>query len=221
MPRYTKKPFTLAHKKKYKKRSYKKKSFYRFPRTIGFPLSKVVKMKYNTSIRLSPALGATANHYFSCNSIFDPDRTGVGHQPYTHDTWATIYQHYKVIKASIKVVGTVTTNTPAIIGVRLNDDITGGVGFDEVLESGKSNYRVLGDTSTVGRLSRGFNSYKHFPGAGKQDIQAQFGSNPSEEAFFQLFGRHLNSTATGSNIDCVVTITYTVKMWELQDLGIS
>lgn len=30
------------------------------------------------------------------NSIFDPDRTGTGHQPYGYDTLATIYQKYRV-----------------------------------------------------------------------------------------------------------------------------
>lgn len=35
-------------------------------------------------------------HQFSLNSLFDPDQTGVGHQPRTYDEWSAFYKSYRV-----------------------------------------------------------------------------------------------------------------------------
>lgn len=55
-------------------------------------------LKYNTSISISTTTGIGNYHYFSMNSIFDPDVTGTGHQPYGHDTLAALYKKYKVLR---------------------------------------------------------------------------------------------------------------------------
>lgn len=34
---------------------------------------------------------------WNLNDMFDPDKTGVGHQPYLHDTYSALYYRYKVI----------------------------------------------------------------------------------------------------------------------------
>jgi len=40
---------------------------------------------------------------YKINSIYDCDLTGGGHQPLGRDTWASIYNYYKVLKTTIKV----------------------------------------------------------------------------------------------------------------------
>lgn len=42
-------------------------------------------------------------HTFRMNSIYDPDYTGVGVQPYYHDTFVPLYDRYKVNAAKITV----------------------------------------------------------------------------------------------------------------------
>ncbi len=46
------------------------------------------------------------------NSLFDPDNTGTGHQPYGFDQMATFYARYKVNAVSVKM----TWNQPAVSG---------------------------------------------------------------------------------------------------------
>jgi len=41
------------------------------------------------------------DYLFNLNSIFDPDRTGVGHQPLGHDQWAAFYSRYRVMSVEI------------------------------------------------------------------------------------------------------------------------
>jgi len=61
-----------------------------------------VVMRYSTTVNLSNTLaGTTENYLFRTNSIFDPDFTGIGHQPLGHDQWAAFYNRYKVVRSNI------------------------------------------------------------------------------------------------------------------------
>lgn len=73
--------------------------------TTGFPTTKRVKLRYVDTV--NPAGITPTNLQFNLNSIYDPDRTGTGHQPYFSDTWATIYGSYIVekVRFSIKYTG--------------------------------------------------------------------------------------------------------------------
>lgn len=190
----------------------------RIPR--GIPLKKMVVMRYTGSFRLTPGQGTLDKHFFSMNSIHDPDRTGTGHQPYSHDQWAALYNHYYVVRSSIRIAATSTTDTPCIVGIANNDDTTDGYDFDTCIEGPQNRYKVLGDRSTVGRLAAGYNHRRNHP-QNRTGLGADFGYNPTEETFWMVFARHLNVSATGSTIDCIVTAEYTVLMSERKELGAS
>lgn len=44
------------------------------------------------------------NHIYRMTSIFDPDFTGVGSQPYQRDTYASLYNYYTVIKCHYEIL---------------------------------------------------------------------------------------------------------------------
>ena len=206
-----------------RRRTVKARRRPRVPRAIrsrtGFPLQKLVNMKYITTIRLTPALADNHDYFFKANSVYDPDSVVLGHQPYTHDQWQAVYNHYVVQKSSIRLVGTSTTSTPTILGIRITDDTTVEQDIETSMESGKAHYRINASEQSKSLVSHGFNKNKMFRNTGRDGISAQFGSNPSEMAFFHIFARHLNASATGSVIDCLVEINYSVLMWELKDIG--
>jgi len=54
---------------------------------------------YADTKTITPGAGATW-HSFSLNSIFDPDVSGLGHQPAYHDKWAALYGVYRVVRTS-------------------------------------------------------------------------------------------------------------------------
>lgn len=59
---------------------------------------KYVVLKYVDIFSQSLATVAGTNQIMNLNSIFDPDRTGVGHQPYGFDQLAALYNRYRVLK---------------------------------------------------------------------------------------------------------------------------
>ena len=67
----------------------------------GFPDSQVTTIRYSDEVGIT---GATYGQYtFRGNSAFDPDETGIGHQPMYYDSYAGVYSKYKVISSTCKV----------------------------------------------------------------------------------------------------------------------
>jgi len=65
----------------------------------GFPHEMVADLVYNDTLQVAlPAYGANGSQIFRLNSIFDPDYTYTGHQPYFRDQLAALYNTYKVLK---------------------------------------------------------------------------------------------------------------------------
>jgi len=75
-------------------------------RNVAFPSYKKVTLKYAENIILSGIL--LQSNVYRMNSIFDPDFTGGGHQPYGRDQWANFYNRYRVESFSYRI--TATTN---------------------------------------------------------------------------------------------------------------
>ncbi len=68
----------------------------------GFPDSEIATIRYCDEIALSP--GAAYGQYtYRGNSCFDPDETGVGHQPLYYDQYSAVYSKYKVISSRCRV----------------------------------------------------------------------------------------------------------------------
>lgn len=59
-----------------------------------------VKLTYADNFHHIIAQNGTAGgtQFFRMNSIFDPDQTGVGHQPIMRDLWASQYDYYAVLQ---------------------------------------------------------------------------------------------------------------------------
>lgn len=71
-------------------------------RQIGFPNRMFTKMRYVENFNSN--LAAWTNPYFfRGNSIADPNFTGIGHQPRSHDEWATVYGRYRVTSCKMEI----------------------------------------------------------------------------------------------------------------------
>lgn len=70
------------------------------------PRRKFKNLYYHDTIAINDA-GGDFNYIFKVNSLFDPDLTGVGHQPRGLDQWAAFYRQYKVhaVKATVRFNG--------------------------------------------------------------------------------------------------------------------
>lgn len=67
-----------------------------------------------------------ALNQFKINSIYDPDLTGAGNQPLGRDTWAAMYNYYKVLETHVKYeVIEVTNNAVATTGANAYPSLHG------------------------------------------------------------------------------------------------
>lgn len=182
-----------------------------------FPAKVTAVMRYNATITLAAdQAGAPVHHIFRANSIFDPDQTGLGHQPYGHDTYMQIYNHYKVNSATIVV--TSLSNNKGMLGCTVTDDTTVNGDFDTVKEIKGTRMTPLNDGSEFnGKVVQYFNRNQIFD-QNIDGLGANFGQNPSEKSYFDVWYTAQTEVAT-STLVCNVCITYNVSMWELKDLG--
>lgn len=95
----------------------------------------MVRLRYVQEVQLDAGTGTYSQNLFRCNSLFDPDYTGVGHQPKGFDEWAGVYNHYTVMKSTItaKAVTQTTSHTlPGIAGILLTSSSAGVTPFADV-----------------------------------------------------------------------------------------
>lgn len=92
--------------------------FMRAPHT-PFPERKFVELPYCETITLasSSALDVYGNQYvWNLNSLFDPNNTGVGHQPMYYDQLTGLYAKYRVYKVEIEVTFFSPGSARALVG---------------------------------------------------------------------------------------------------------
>lgn len=99
----------------------------RVPRTFGslFPnAGKLMRHKYCDRVRIPAQTTAGLNtvYVIRANSLYDPDYTGVGHQPMFHDEMAEHYQKYTVMWSTLKLVIPNGDDKQRIWGIQLCDD---------------------------------------------------------------------------------------------------
>lgn len=182
-----------------------------------FPAKITARLRYSQTVSMNPVMGLTARNLFRANSIFDPDATGGGHQPYGHDTYETIYNHYNVRSATITV--TPTQSTDGIFGITLADDGTVEGDYNTVREQKNTVVGVITEGGTPTTLTQYFNVNRSFDVPFQKSTSAQFGATPSEQMFFHVWVEGPTSTFEQGSINLLVNITYLVDMWELKELG--
>jgi len=199
------KPANKKTKKSYvsKKPMYKKrKTPYRGRLTLsGFPDRKLVKLRYvDSDVTLDAGAGLVQSKTFSCNSLFDPDITSVGHQPMGYDQWSAIYQRYTVLSSKITVRYnpiTVSNVNPFFFGVTI--DVPDGIGvsgfssINNLLESKFSaGYKTGGVVASANNLKYTFPYCVKYWSAKKM-----FGlKNPNDG---QVYTGLMGNTGTGTS----------------------
>lgn len=179
-----------------------------------FPATMKARLRYSTVIILNPGALVTDSHLFRANGIFDPDQTGTGHQPYGRDTYASIYNHYRVLKSTISMTSSTSIN--GIFGISLKDDTTVETNYDTIREAKGTKYRVAQLGATVQPVRQTFLSNYY---VNKSNQDAPMGASPGDPMFYQCWYEGLNEIANPNTNAFVVNIVYDVLMWELRDLG--
>lgn len=200
--------------------------FSKFNGVDPFPPSQVVKMKYcETIVCTSGTSGIYGTEKaFRLNSIYDPNYTGAGHQPYGHDELATLYNKYKVTGVLIDLEWTSPTSGGVICSAvirQANDSYTTtGKATDSV------NEKPMAHTETLNQYGKGKMRWvQYMPmheiiGVTKEQFRtnindtycAQFGQNP--ESPLLLLNACSVGSGTGDSVSCRVNLTYYVQVFD-------
>lgn len=228
MPYQRRKPKTKARRPR-RRRRYKAM----IPRAPvgGFRKSMIAKLKYCETLSFNATAINPSINLFRANSCFDPNQTGVGHQPSNFDRISAIYDKYTVLGSKIKVtpINTVSTSvSPANLmcvalsesGTLISDAYTAG-GANNVLEQRavvkNTEYFGAHNVPRVPVLRKYFSAKKHFKTKvlNVEPYNAAIDANPAETAYFEVVAM----SPTGSDPDAIwvrIEIEYIVMFSELK-----
>lgn len=231
MVRYVKKPY--IRKKKYKSRVPRNRFSLVSSTVPRRPMnrsaikgSRKVNLRYCQEILMNPAAaGVPIFNYFRANSLFDPDFSGVGHQPLGFDQWTPFYNHYTVIGATITVEAINGDLThPACIGVSLIESNTysGTSTISGLCEQRGTMHRLCGIGSaqhTACVIKNKVAPLKFLrKRMGESEVTTAVTTNATEQCSFLVWAASLSSE-DGAAIDMLVTIDYIVVFSEPKELS--
>jgi len=170
---------------------------------LGISNTRLVRLRYATQLLLSDdglGSGLSEQYFFRANSLFDPDLTGVGHQPRYFDQYTPMYNHYMVLGSKIRASGHMASaSTGNISNGRLTLRLLSTVGSPDTPDSIVDLLEAQNTTSVpihnqaagmaTKWVTKGFSARKYF---GVKDIRdnhefgAYYNANPTTSAYFNV-----------------------------------
>lgn len=208
-------------------RKVSKKIIPMFSSRVARPLKDNVafNFRYATTVSLDPGLGGNAINVFSGNGCYDPDITGVGHQPTGFDQLMAMFDHYVVLRSSIKVIFQNTAATARnIVGICARDSATTTADWRVYVEQGTSTWDYLGtqdgSPKTVQSQSITTSTFlgRKSP-LSDPDLKGDASSNPTEQFYWHVWAS--GNGADTDPVNCVVVIDYFGMLIEPKSAGLS
>jgi len=179
---------------------------------------------YSEKISVNATSGAAQPYFFSCNSLYDPNRTGTGHQPLGFDQYlGNLYDHYTVIGAKITLMAmSQSTTVPAanqLLSIIIRDTSTSTSSIETAIEQGRAVYGMLGSSdggSATLKLTHAVNPAKFLGRShplSDSQLKGGAGASPVEECFFEISTSSMGSDDPPA-VDILVTIEYTAVLTE-------
>jgi hypothetical protein len=177
-------------------------------------------MRYSDDFKIGSTLGSTGSYVFRANSVYDPDYTGVGHQPMGYDVWAGQYTHYiveqsrvtfKLMPGSVLIEG---FKTGVFLSPSFVPPYSDPSGY---IEAGKGTVSyATGRQVAPLTISSKFDTRKFFNITDVKDNLDNLGAttvlNPQELAYFIIWFSSNNNTTFTCSVQ--VTIDYIVSFSE-------
>lgn len=181
-------------------------------------------LRYSEYITLNPGVGTTAYHTFSANGLFDPDISGVGHQPRGFDQWMQLYTRYVVTKAKITLQASNDNGTAsALVGVAVTTDQLTSTDVRDFTEGRIASYTIVAkDAPRTITQTFDLQSWKKGVKIMSDDvISGTSGSNPGETYFFNVFAASLTNGLDQATVPLYVTIEYEATLIDADEPAIS
>lgn len=197
---------------------------HRIPQLI-VPDGLIVNLPFSYRDVINPAASGVGTITCIANDVYNPVATG--EQAHGFDQWMSFYNHFVVLKSSIKftaVSDSAATSTGAgYVTVALRDDATLITDADDVINAPKSRTKLMTATGAGGTatIKYGYKMNDFFKSDVTQDdsFEGTTAASPSEKAYYHCslsaLGAGADIASTYIKIDCV----YTLLLRERKDLS--
>jgi len=185
------------------------------PKSLGpFARRTTRTLRYVQNIGLVVTSGF-GNHCFRTNSLFDPDRTGVGHQPMGFDQLMGLYFHYRVRKSTIKAtpLTNFAANDTAILCLTVNPSSVADTSILTACERQGAKFMVASSQENMRRgAMHKWDAKDYFSNPSADSLAGQVGTNPAEESFYQIYWQDYNLVSF--TMELLVEMTFDVEFFE-------
>lgn len=161
-------------------------------------------------------LGTCGQYQFRTNSIFDPNLSGVGHQPLGYDQITPLFEKYVVTKMDYKINIVNGAASQAMMWcVNASDSTSTSGAIDQIIENGNARCGIISGytggsptvkvTGTVLNWKLSGASYDEYV---MDDVNgASVGANPTDVNVLNISVCDV-ATATGATVYALVELTY-------------
>lgn len=188
------------------------------------------KLTYCEYLTINPGPGVAGTTQVSCNGIYDPNVSGVGHQPSGFDQLIAIYGEYIVVAARIKCwfrnLSSYSGGSPCLVGIYMSRSTTTSTDWREYVENGNGTYTVLDALETGNALKSLTHTCDMNKEAGHNimDDEGYSGtsaSNPAEQRYWQIVVNPFDNASDLGNIQIWCEINYDVVFRDRVRNGLS
>lgn len=177
----------------------------------------ITKLKYAEVVTVNLGTAAFGTLRMNLNSLYDPNQSGIGHQPYGFDQLATLYNRYRVIGCKYKI-NAISTGYYQLAALPGNDVISVS-NVSEAREQPRCRY-VLQAPNAPMRILSGYVSIPSLFGRTKQQYMADdryqsvYNNSPSELAILNIFAGTASEAGGTENIYLNVEMEYLVEFFD-------
>lgn len=191
------------------------------------PPSRVVSFCYTDSYLVSSSTPTIPGaHRFALNSIFDPDSTGIGHQPLGHDEMAQLYRKYKVLgtKITARFMWDTSAGQAHRVGIYFDDDTSLPTSQFQISEKNhnRDSKILLPNNQSMQTIVAKWSGKKWFKDNWVTDgTSGIFGANPVNPGYAFAWVNPMDGAGSFAQVRLEVTIEYITKCYDPKDLPVS
>lgn len=182
----------------------------------------ICKMKYATSVTTELLTG---QYVFRLNSLYDPDLTGVGHQPYGFDNLALLYNRYRVVSCGWRIQQPSRADgSPIIVAALPSNDASLVWGdYAQLAENSRAKYVTNNPGAPVATLT-GKQYLPRLLGRTRAQYmaddhyQAVVNANPSEAAYLYLNTFLAQTGAIAGGVPLNIVLEYSVEFFDAKHI---
>lgn len=182
----------------------------------------ITKLKYAQVYFFNQA--GPAAYRFRLNSLYDPDFSGIGHQPYGYDQLTPLYNRYRVISCSWVVSAVDQSGQYITLATLPANEQVNALNLSEMRENPRCQFLVQAPNaamkqitgkcylpSLVGRTKTQYMSDDRY--------QSIVTDNPAEAAILNVYVQRMDEGLNALNVPLTVTLEYTVEFFDIKNFS--